>query len=381
MGLASKVYAEQLGARGYGIPLWRPEPSSYGEVCIGDVGFVEDGAWFRLFNVTKPQSDPLNSNGVPPNFELLQSNSRLINRSDNFLDPGVLCSSSMSQMSLGADASGEMIPIDLACRYTCSRNEGALLVLKDHATSEAVFANAQFVEYMLRHHQSWCDFARNQGFLLDKEDIILVRGWVKTTSWTVAAFTNQGDSLELTFGSKANLYAHVSVSTAVSTHHSHSVEYRDGPNRMTKTMDEEPSPQRKDQCVFLRYYKIKYRTPAFLGRKITARVKPKDNRDIAHGTVSSASESQYKTRGRRQTYTSSPNPVDDILDYLLDNSSAQMAISSDEDLNRLSTTLSPTSHGLSTTLRELAPKVVLLGDAASLGEPVDDANDKQFGTD
>lgn len=41
------VYAEQLVGRGYGLPLWHPEPTRYGtepcEVEIGDVGYISEG--------------------------------------------------------------------------------------------------------------------------------------------------------------------------------------------------------------------------------------------------------------------------------------------------------------------------------------------------
>ena len=34
-----------------GYPLWFPEPHDTGEPQIGDVGYLEDGAFVRLFNI------------------------------------------------------------------------------------------------------------------------------------------------------------------------------------------------------------------------------------------------------------------------------------------------------------------------------------------
>lgn len=48
--LASIVYAEQLRSLRCGEPLWQPEPPDDGEVAIGDVGFIDDGRFARLFN-------------------------------------------------------------------------------------------------------------------------------------------------------------------------------------------------------------------------------------------------------------------------------------------------------------------------------------------
>lgn len=69
---AAQVYAEELSAAGYGVPLWRPSPTESGQVLIGDVGYLEDGGWYRLFNATLPPSDPINGpNMVPYGFQEL----------------------------------------------------------------------------------------------------------------------------------------------------------------------------------------------------------------------------------------------------------------------------------------------------------------------
>lgn len=48
----SSVYAGKLSCLCLGYPLWYPEPDDkIGEVQIGDVGYVSDGAFTRLFNV------------------------------------------------------------------------------------------------------------------------------------------------------------------------------------------------------------------------------------------------------------------------------------------------------------------------------------------
>ena len=63
-----EIYAEQLFPLGYGHPLWIPEPNGR-EVHIGDVGWLNEGAFRPLFNTTKPEDHPLNSRGgVPESF-------------------------------------------------------------------------------------------------------------------------------------------------------------------------------------------------------------------------------------------------------------------------------------------------------------------------
>ena len=95
MVLAADVYAEQLCYRGYGLPLWVPEPSKFGEVQIGDVGYVERGGFYRLFNAAFPADHPMNRDGVPPEFEVMEINPRHVHKRDNYLNPGPLCSRSV----------------------------------------------------------------------------------------------------------------------------------------------------------------------------------------------------------------------------------------------------------------------------------------------
>lgn len=49
--LPSAVYASKLFSLGQGYALWYPEPHVTGEVQVGDVGYIDDGAFVRLLNV------------------------------------------------------------------------------------------------------------------------------------------------------------------------------------------------------------------------------------------------------------------------------------------------------------------------------------------
>lgn len=95
MTLAATVYAKQLFYRGHGLPMWIPEPSEFGTVQIGDVGYVVDGCFYRLFNATKPADHSLNCNGVPASYEPLVFKPSLVHRVNDYLPPGPLCSRSV----------------------------------------------------------------------------------------------------------------------------------------------------------------------------------------------------------------------------------------------------------------------------------------------
>lgn len=78
------VYEEHLGNRGYGKPLWLPEPEDSSGIQIGDVGYTLEGKFIPIFNVIKPKKGQLTPNG----FEPLKFNETLLrNRNDDYLDP------------------------------------------------------------------------------------------------------------------------------------------------------------------------------------------------------------------------------------------------------------------------------------------------------
>ena len=102
------VYADKLYGSGRGIPLWYPEQSATGEVQIGDVGFLYNGGFHRLFNVTVPPEHPLNSKGVPDKFEQLHPDvsSLMTDIRDPDLPQGVLKSSSIKTTRAGGSVQG-----------------------------------------------------------------------------------------------------------------------------------------------------------------------------------------------------------------------------------------------------------------------------------
>ena len=68
------VYRDQLTALYKGIPLWNPNPSKkiYNNVSIGDVGYLHEGTFIRMFNVTLPWNHPSNGLlGTPEPYDLI----------------------------------------------------------------------------------------------------------------------------------------------------------------------------------------------------------------------------------------------------------------------------------------------------------------------
>lgn len=97
MPAAHDIYAEQLRELQRGHPLHHPEPRPEGPVEIGDVGYTKDGAFRRLFNVSRPANDPVQRFGVPEDF--VQLDMGAIDTFDAVLEPGPLHSRTISALS------------------------------------------------------------------------------------------------------------------------------------------------------------------------------------------------------------------------------------------------------------------------------------------
>lgn len=148
-----------------------------------------------------------------------------------------------------------------------------------------------FTEYMSRHHRSWHAYATSRdglGMHCQPEDIILVRGFIKTSRWTVAAFlgdTSYAHEVAL----DGQLGAVINVGLSYSSEGSSQctplpprsgplhriISRNEFPLRSSPTTPGSPSTSYdgdstpRDQCIFLNYYKIKYRR-WLLPDKITA---------------------------------------------------------------------------------------------------------------
>jgi hypothetical protein len=72
----SNVYRERLSSLYHGCALWKPEPvgNLYNKVLIGDVGYIYNGFFYRMFNVMDSwnKSPPANQRlGEPDQYKPL----------------------------------------------------------------------------------------------------------------------------------------------------------------------------------------------------------------------------------------------------------------------------------------------------------------------
>lgn len=110
-----QIYSDCMAVAGMGLPLWKPEPSKHGDILIGDVGFVSEGMFHRLFSATHAKDHEINKRGVPDDFIPLDDSKieeDIRYRLDHFLPPGPLCATSVSSLgfSVGVNESTTYAP-------------------------------------------------------------------------------------------------------------------------------------------------------------------------------------------------------------------------------------------------------------------------------
>lgn len=156
-------------------------------------------------------------------------------------------------------------------KFHCEEDRGAVLLLQDGAKREEAHCDSAFRQYMHLHHHSWLSFANETyGLSLQPEDVLLVRGCVKTTEWALAAFLDKGKMLQVAFQAQVGHLANVNFSVEQSERASTSVEHRSGPPNISKLSGS--AALQSDQSVFVSVYKLKRRL--FRGLKIVAAAEP-----------------------------------------------------------------------------------------------------------
>jgi hypothetical protein len=179
-------------APAYGHALWDPNPGNlYPAVEIGDVGYIREGKFRRLFNALLPANHPSHRNfGVPGHHEQLTLN--IENHIDvGVLDPRLFYSAGVT---LGPEPVGE------AVSFLCPKNQGAVLCLPLEAKRKDTVARARFRTCIIKHIDRWFAWARQLELGVDRmEDIILVTGTHRTRSCTNIVFPGGREDAQATF--------------------------------------------------------------------------------------------------------------------------------------------------------------------------------------
>lgn len=294
----SDVYATALAHYNFGRPLWHPEPDpTYGEVCLGDVGYIDHGQFCFLFNAVYPQR---HRDKVPPDFTHLRLKKDAIREVRSAIMQPVLSSKSIHdikakaevkikyvQTLLSIDAvtnfetislSGEFVPVGtgLGWDFESSATSGAILALGGHAHRTRLECTWDIKKYIKKYISQWHTFAKtDRGIKLpnsEQGDIVFVYGFTKTTLWSAASFSQASDAMGATLAGTFTVPGVMSASTNLS------FKKRDVQGSPAMLLNERHGPPNlahssqgpdwnqlrarrleSDQCIFLECFRVKRR--------------------------------------------------------------------------------------------------------------------------
>ena len=214
------IFREQLAIRfpGYGHALWEPDPGDlYRLLGVGDVGYISEGRFHRLFNILLPVDDPSHRNfGVPYNHKPFEP------KVPEHIISGILCPDNFCSIGVALE-SDELGPfatrfpiyaIQVSCHsyvfrprdpgevsFSCREKQGAILSLPIQAKRENTALRKDFGKWMIDHIHQWFTWIRDKGLDIDRmEDIILVTGTDRTRSWANVAFLGGQADARVSFG-------------------------------------------------------------------------------------------------------------------------------------------------------------------------------------
>jgi len=250
----------------YGYPLWEPDPGNlYPPVEVGDVGYIHEGRFHRLFNVLLPAEHKSHKNfGVPANHQLALNFENHINICK--LSPNNFCSAKVTPAPVPPIQSEgpEDVP---KVAFSCTTKEGAVLCLPIQAKGENTVLSAEFGKWIIKHINCWFAWARHGGLRIERmEDIILVTGIHRTRSWTNVAFPGGQEGAQTSLGAKVD---HRDGVVSINWQYSH--EHNRGAVLLNCGPNGEDLPE--DQCIFIRGFRV-FRKLKILPRQVKAAAGP-----------------------------------------------------------------------------------------------------------
>ncbi|KAH8984037.1 hypothetical protein EDB92DRAFT_1546751 [Lactarius akahatsu] len=231
---------------GFGHALWEPDPGEDPPVEVGDVGFIREGQFHRLFNALLPQDHESHRRfGVPEYHEPLRPTvTDHINR--RALSPNMFYSSGVTVLSGGFGV--------LAATRLCGRliymhkKQGAVLSLPVTTQREDTLTQDHFREWIAKHIDSWFAFTKRLRLGVEMEDIVLVTGCHRTRSWSNMTFNEVQTDAQFSLG--------VDVAGTLGA----SVKWRASSLRIQgAVLSQGPSGENlpENQCIFIRGFRMK----------------------------------------------------------------------------------------------------------------------------
>ncbi|KZT65356.1 hypothetical protein DAEQUDRAFT_814340 [Daedalea quercina L-15889] len=246
------TYAKELLPRGYGYALWNPEPDSAGEVEIGDVGYTEGGQFHRLFNAMHHAGHHFNIRGVPEGFEQLIIHNGDIHSSNLRFSAPYIFSKEVENVDIGTKVNVGS-SMHLRFRFKSKRMQGAVLVLptKSARKVEITIHTKKVKEYIRQHYVSWMNFAEKLNLNFTADELVFVKGWIKTEQWAVAASTETEEEKKVAVGFGKDRVANAAFSIVMTRSKTAEWEHQGATLPILQSFHKREPSAKQDQCIFI----------------------------------------------------------------------------------------------------------------------------------
>ncbi|KAI9445965.1 hypothetical protein H4582DRAFT_2163098, partial [Lactarius indigo] len=241
----------------FGHALWDPDPGQYPPVQVGDVGYIRNGKFHRLFNALLSADHPSHKRlGTPPDHEPLQLQVK------DHIDRGTIGPNTFHSYGVnvgirwirGTRQRVIGLPIlNLATvgsadvSFSCTKTQGAVLSLPVAARREDTPHLGHFRKWILRHIDSWYTFACTLEIDIQMEHIILVTGCHRSKSWTNTVFNKTRADARVSLGVDVGAFG-ANINWRVSEFRVQGAVHNRGPNGWRLP---------KNQCIFIRGFRVK----------------------------------------------------------------------------------------------------------------------------
>lgn len=162
----------------------------------------------------------------------------------------------------------------VAISFESSSSEGAILLTKHDTICEDAQLMKRFKDYILKHHRSWLQFARDKGHdVEDTEQLLLVTGHDSTADFSMLAFAQNNQRRKVEFELSVPNVASASASWGRWKYQFPRVHEHHGPYRPASLPRLSVQEVVRDQCIFVRAFRV-YRRWKLLPSRIKAAAGP-----------------------------------------------------------------------------------------------------------
>ncbi|THU87386.1 hypothetical protein K435DRAFT_681753, partial [Dendrothele bispora CBS 962.96] len=189
-----------LYPKGYGYPLWTPEPNEQTPyvyrkdgIRVGDVGFItQDGGFEFLFNITLPKDHKIHQKwrGVPEDFEQFKLNAK--GYSTGKIPKGTTFHSKETEVQETGDyfnvrASNLTTDANIGFQLRSTHPEGAALLLPQGASRRDYMTDLPLRDFAIKNAQTWYRYIHKQGYSSAQNgSLYIITGFFKTACYHTA---------------------------------------------------------------------------------------------------------------------------------------------------------------------------------------------------